>query len=277
MVYEDVFDELAAVGVLPLLPWETAEDRAAITMGEEEVEDGGEGGQETQMRVYANHLFLSLLKNLRGKAEAYGKGGMEGGLDCYSAAGRPHLFLMNNSHYMTLTIRGGNGKSSLPPSSSSSSSPGGLRRVPSVSLASVLSEAFMDRLVAVASESQRKFIAAVWGALAEQTTNEKALGGLEYVKGTQAMTFESGRLVKARFAAFNSAMDEIYTHQKGFSVPDGGLRGRLREEAKMTLLPSYTAFYEKFQGTQFSKKHMDQYLRFPPATVGKMVEELYAG
>jgi hypothetical protein len=275
MVYEDVFNELAAVGVHPLLPWETAEDRAAITMGKEEEEDGGEEGQETQMRVYANHLFLSLLKNLLAKAEAYGKGGMEGGLDSYSAAGRPHLFLMNNSHYMTLTIRGGGGKSSLPPSSSSS--PGGLRRMPSVSLASVLSEAFMERLMAVTKESQKKFIAAVWGALAEQTTNEKALGGLEYVKGTQALTFESGRLVKARFAAFNTAMEGIYTHQKGFSVPDGGLRGRLREEAKMTLLPSYTAFYEKFQGTQFSKKHMDQYLRFPPATVGKMVEELYAG
>lgn len=275
MVYEDMFDELAATGVVPLLPWETVEDRAAIMMGKEEEENGEEEGRETQMRLYTNHLFFSLLKNLRCKAEAYGKGGMEGGMDSYSAAGRPHLFLMNNANYMTLTILGGGAKSPL--SSLLLSSPGGLKRVSSVDLTSVLSDTFLEMLVAVVNESQKKFTALVWGALAEPMSDEKTSMALEYVKGTQALTFESGRLVKAKFAAFNKAMEEIYTHQRGFSVPDRGLREKLREEAKTTLLPSYTAFYDKFKGIQFSKKHMEQYLRFSPETVAKMVEELYSG
>ena len=55
------------------------------------------------------------------------------------------------------------------------------------------------------------------------------------------------------------------------------LRLRLREEAKATVLPGYSAFFEKYGAMQFSKKHMDSYLRFPPTTVASMVDELYSG
>ena len=272
MVYEDLFEELGSVGHLP---WESDDDRAD--------ED------ETRLRIYANHLFLSLLRNLRAKADGYAK--LEGA-DALSAAGRPFLFLMNNAHYMNTTVRGdgtggvgggtagGRTMMNSPGKSSSIVAPANIvtaapliKRLPSI--ASTLSEAFLERLSSVIEESRTKFIQTIWSPLAEHT--KEAGLNLEYTKGTNVLTLESGRLIKARFSSFNTSLEEIYQHQKQFSVPDASLRTRLREEAKAIVVEPYSNFYNKYSGVQFSKKHMEQYLKFPPKAVGTMIDELYSG
>jgi hypothetical protein len=172
---------------------------------------------------------------------------------------------------------GGSGSGSNSPRLGANTHTPTLKHTHSTSLTTTLSPAFLERLQAVVTESQTKFIACVWGALATHTSDSTLV--LEYQKNTHppTLTFDSGRLVKAKFSSFNSALEEIYTHQKPFSVPDPVLRGRLREEGKKVLLPVYGALYEKFEKTQFSKKHMSEYLKFPPATVASMIEELYSG
>lgn len=300
MAHEEAFTELATLGLVPALPWEAPEDHDE----EEAEEDEGEDGTNRHLRSYAAHLFMSLLKNLRAKADAYARLG-EGGVDALSQAGRPHLFLMNNAHYMITTVRGsssataaaqagggddllGNLRSggstvmgtSPRPLTTGSGGGSSMKRAGSVPIANALSEAFLDRLAAVVAESRARFLAAVWGALAQETKDLNL--PLEFQKAVvpgQApqLTFESGRLIKARFAAFNERLEALYPFQKAFAVPDAALRQRLREEAKAAVLPGYSAFFEKYGAMQFSKKHMDSYLRFPPTTVASMVDELYSG
>lgn len=275
IAYHEIFEHLPLLGGLALLPWESEEDRAALTRGKEEAEEQstGEEQQETHLRIYAHQLFMNLLKNIQGKTEAYRK--MDCGVDKYSAAGQPLVFLMNNAHYMVSTIEASSSLEEAPlvrTAPTFSWCPSG-----TVSLTSVVSEAFMDRLRTVTNDSRTKFTASVWADLAEVTTNDKSLPDVENTSGGHQLTFEGGRLVKARFSAFNTAMEEIYNTQKSFLILDAGLRMQLREEAKAAFLPPYTTFYDKFSGTQFSKKHMDQYLRFSPATVKSMIDELYAG
>lgn len=299
MAHEDAFTELATLGLAPALPWESPDDHV-----DEEAEEEEQDGANRHLRAYAAHLFMSLLKNLRAKADAYARLG-EGGVDALSQAGRPHLFLMNNAHYMITTMRGSSvaaqagssnaggddllanlhsGSSVMGTSPRPTGTTGGsglsMKRGGSVPISTALSEALLDRLAAVVVESRARFVATVWGALAQETKDLNL--PLEFQKTVvpgqpQQLTFESGRLIKARFAAFNERLEALYPCQKDFAVPDAALRERLREEAKAAVLPGYAAFFEKYGAMQFSKKHMDGYLRFPPTTVASMIDELYSG
>ncbi len=293
MAHQDAFTELASLKLVPTLPWESPDDE-----DDDEDEEDDDGGANRHLRAYAVHIFMSLLKNLRAKADAYARLG-EGGVDALSQAGRPHLFLMNNANFMLTAVRGSSSSSAAAAAAAStnndssdltnlrSGSPRGpspslvlVKRAPSVPIATALSEALLDRLAAVVEESRARFVASVWGALAQETQGTSLR--LEFSKAVvpgqpPQLTFESGRLIKARFAAFNEKLEALYPCQKAFAVPDAALRARLREEAKATVLPGYAAFFEKHGALQFSKKHMDGYLRFPPTTVASMVDELYAG
>lgn len=284
MAHGESFTELASL--VPSLPWELPEDQTEEGEEEEEVEEGNK-----HLRAYGAHLFMSLLKNLRAKADAYGRLG-EGGVDALSQAGRPHLFLMNNAHYMITTVQGSAAAGAAPAALGSSPRTGmaSMKKAPSVPIATALSEAFIDRLAAVVQQSRAAFVATVWGALARETADHLNLP-LEFQQKAvvvvvppgqqpaqpQQLTFESGRLIKARFAAFNERLEALYPCQKAWAVPDAALRARLREEAKATVLPGYTAFFDRYGAMPFSKKNMESYLKFPPTTVASMIDELYVG
>ena len=244
MQLQDLFEELSLTSKLP---WETDEDRSDT--------------DEPRIRIYGQYIFQCLLGNLRSKAEALKK--LEGA-DPLSAAGRPHLFLMNNAHYIAKAIRGGGDEGRSP------SLAGGRN------IASVLPEAFLDRISRLSEDEREKFAAVVWIPLIEPLKDTSSIK-FEYSKGSSVLTLESGRQIKTRFTSFNTSLDDIYQHQKIYSVPDSSLRQRLRQQAKDAVLGPYTEFFNKVSEIQFSKKHMDQYLRFPPKTVSTMLDELYSG
>lgn len=244
------------------LPWETS--------------DGEPDPDDSRLRVYGQHIFHCLLSNLRQKADALKK--VEG-MDALSAAGRPHVFLMNNANYMTKAFRGEGGDGIRSPTasrgSSLSSAHGSNSNISSL-MSTVLPEAFVDRLGRLVEEEREKFNTAVWVPLIEPLRDVNALH-LEYSKGTNVLTLESGRQIKSRFTNFNTSLEEVYQHQKLFSVPDASLRQRLRQQAKDTVVRPYTTFFNKVSEIQFSKKHMEQYLRFPPKTVTTMLDDLFSG
>ena len=70
-------------------------------------------------------------------------------------------------------------------------------------------------------------------------------------------------------------MDALVSKQKVWKIPSSALRDRLRNLLKESILPLYESFYEKFSNVQFSKKHMGQYLRYPPKEVEKVLSTLF--
>jgi hypothetical protein len=50
------------------------------------------------------------------------------------------------------------------------------------------------------------------------------------------------------------------------------LRDDLSAQLVATIMPAYSEFYKAHSGTQFSKKHMSQYLRFPPPTAERILK-----
>lgn len=252
MSFQSLFEELSRA---TKLPWETDDDR--------------QDRDEPRIRIYGQHIFHCLLSNLRQKAEALRK--VEG-VDALSAAGRPHLFLMNNANYIVKAFRGAEENLRSPTNARASSLSGATNSFN----ASVLPEAFIDRMARLVDEEKDKFNAAVWMPLIDPLRDVSSLS-LEYSKGTSVLTLESGRQIKSRFTNFNTSLEEIYQHQKVFSVPDSSVRQRLRNQAKETVVGPYTNFFNKVSDIQFSKKHMEQYLRFPPKTVSTMLDDLFSG
>jgi len=62
-------------------------------------------------------------------------------------------------------------------------------------------------------------------------------------------------------------MEALRAQQGEWRVSSTGLREHMSAQLQDTVLPVYTEFYNTFAAVKFSKKHMDRYLRFPPAEV----------
>ena len=72
----------------------------------------------------------------------------------------------------------------------------------------------------------------------------------------------SGRLIKARFSAFNSGLEALLAQQGAWRISSASLRNDMGKQLADTVIPSYTRFYEQYSTVNFSKRHMDQYVRF---------------
>ena len=92
----------------------------------------------------------------------------------------------------------------------------------------------------------------------------------------KTITFESGRVLKGRFDAFNKDLDDLVSRLAMLSVPDTDLRDKLRAEINSVILPSVSAFHASWDSVTFSKKHQDEYLRYTPSVVLGKVNGLFA-
>lgn len=52
-------------------------------------------------------------------------------------------------------------------------------------------------------------------------------------------------MLKDTFSAFNAAIDRIYTHQSGWTIPDHMLRSAVKRVIKDDLLDTYQQFMRK--------------------------------
>ncbi|KAG7395932.1 Exocyst complex component 7 [Phytophthora boehmeriae] len=100
---------------------------------------------------------------------------------------------------------------------------------------------------------------------------------LQYTKGGNVLTLESGRLIKEKFSRFNDQLEELHKTQKVYVVAEVPIRQYLIRTAVDTILPAYKTFYEKYSVIQFSKKHASRYLKYTPQAVQSLLKELFSG
>ncbi len=62
-------------------------------------------------------------------------------------------------------------------------------------------------------------------------------------------------------------MDALLAQQGEWRVAAAGLRDRLAALMVSKIQSEYNAFYSTYSVVKFSKKHMDEYLKYPPAVV----------
>jgi Exo70 exocyst complex subunit len=70
-------------------------------------------------------------------------------------------------------------------------------------------------------------------------------------------------------------MDALLSQQGEWRVSSSLLREILGTELLQKILPLYKDFFAKYSKVQFSKKHMSEYLRFPPEDVERLLKNFF--
>jgi exocyst complex protein 7 len=131
---------------------------------------------------------------------------------------------------------------------------------------------FVDKINKM-MESEKSKYTEHWEIL---NTHLTAVGELEYQKNdSNAISYESGKLIKQRFAGFNEDFERTYQLHKKLCVIDPRLRVSLQQDVAKVFLPRYRRFYDKYTKIRFSKKHQDEYTKYRPDKIEDMLCDLY--
>eukprot|EP00563_Minutocellus_polymorphus_P000833 CAMPEP_0181031546 /NCGR_PEP_ID=MMETSP1070-20121207/6288_1 /TAXON_ID=265543 /ORGANISM="Minutocellus polymorphus, Strain NH13" /LENGTH=864 /DNA_ID=CAMNT_0023108927 /DNA_START=198 /DNA_END=2792 /DNA_ORIENTATION=- len=217
------------------------------------------GDESNDLDSYVRFLIMRLLNSLQGKALNYTK---DPGAD---ASAKSTLFMMNNTFYLLeqLGATSRNKTKQLPDGEID----GDTFRIES--------SWFRDKVGKIFEAEKTKYVQH-WEVLNSHLTSVDK-NELSYQGGSdKLLSLESGRLIKARFAGFIEDFEKLYSVHQPLAVVDPKLRTMLQRDVMNVFYPRYTRFFEKYSRIQFSKKNMDQYLKYPPARVETMLSELFA-
>jgi exocyst complex protein 7 len=206
---------------------------------------------------------MTLLANLQAKSAAYAN---ESGP---IALAKSHLFLVNNTYYLSEQL-----KYNYVPESSAP-----ILRNNQDDLEDsdykIRGEWFSDQVNKLFENSKKKYLQ-YWDSLNDHLT-EVGNGQLTYSNPDQKLlTLESGRLLKARFSGFNDAFETIYESHRRLRINDPKLREMVIADVKNAFLSKYEYFFSVYSKYQFSKKNMDDYLKYPPQKVDEILSEMFS-
>lgn len=208
-------------------------------------EDAGE------LDSFVRFLVMRLLNSLKGKALNYTKDGRDDG------QARSNIFMMNNSFYLL---------EELGPNSISSNDPRDME------VYRIENTWFVDKVNKLLDSEKQKYLGH-WEAL---NTHLTSVGELEYQKNdSNAISYDSGKLIKNRFSGFNEDFEKTYQLHKKMCVIDPRLRQQLQEAVADVFLPRYKRFYQKYTKIRFSKRHQQDYTKFNPEVIEVMLSDMY--
>ena len=98
----------------------------------------------------------------------------------------------------------------------------------------------------------------------------------ERYKSTKDKT-SSGRLIKAKFSTFNSGLEALLAQQGAWRISSGLLRDEIGKQLADTIIPTYSKFYDTYSKVNFSKRHIDQYVRFTADDANLILGRFFGG
>jgi exocyst complex protein 7 len=211
------------------------------------------GEEAGELDSYVRYLVMRLLNSLKGKALNYTRDGRD------DSQAKSSLFLINNSFYLL---------EELGPGSSDQENKNDSEHY------TIEGSWFIDKVNKIMESEKSKYLGH-WEAL---NTHLTAVGttDIEYQKNDEnVLSLESGRLIKQRFSGFNEDFERTFALHKKLCVIDNRLRLQLQGDVASLFLPRYRKFYDKYTKLRFSKKHQEEYTKYSPDTIAKMLGELY--
>jgi exocyst complex protein 7 len=215
--------------------------------------DPNMGEEAGELDSYVRYLVMRLLNSLKGKALNYTRDGRD------DSQAKSSLFLINNSFYLL---------EELGPGSSDQENKNDSEHY------TIEGSWFIDKVNKIMESEKSKYLGH-WEAL---NTHLTAVGttDIEYQKNDEnVLSLESGRLIKQRFSGFNEDFERTFALHKKLCVIDNRLRLQLQGDVASLFLPRYRKFYDKYTKLRFSKKHQEEYTKYSPDTIAKMLGELY--
>jgi exocyst complex protein 7 len=210
------------------------------------------GENSGEMDLFVRFLVKQLLISLLGKAQNYKN---DEGPD---AQAKSHLFMMNNTFYLLeLLAPAGDFQGSTPE--------GENHRINAPWFKQKMTQSF---------ESEKQKYLTYWEVLNRHLTDvdERELS----YQGNNVLSLESGRLIKSRFSGFIEDFEQVYVVHRAFTVIDPTLRANLQGCVKRCFLSRYKIFYDKYSRVQFSKKNMENYLKYTPQKLDSLIGQLFS-
>ena len=87
---------------------------------------------------------------------------------------------------------------------------------------------------------------------------------------------ERHRQIKARFGGFVEEYEKLYFTHNRLQIEDDALRRDIRVSIREKFLNQYTTFFDTYSNVPFSKKRMNEYLKYKPAKIESMINELFS-
>jgi len=210
-------------------------------------EDAGE------LDSYIRFLMTRLLGNLQQKSLNYSKHNEE------HFVAKGFIFMVNNTSYLLKQL------GPLPETHHN-------RENDDAENYRIESPWFSDKTEKILENEKQKYFS-MWEEL-NKFLSSVDNNALEYQKDN-VLSLDSGRVIKSRFSGFNENFERMYEFHKNLSVADEHLRASMITGVKQVFLPKYKNFYDKFSKVQFSKKNMEQYLKYQPQKIDSMLNTLY--
>jgi len=214
------------------------------------------GEKSKDLNSYIKFLIMRLINNLQRKAQQYKEDGMlDSEIKC-------NLFLMNNSFYLMEQLGAQDDISYLANEGETTEEE------------FKISDTWFFESVSKQFERAKSAYLESWNVLNQHLTkvNEK---NLEY-QSDKLLSLESGRLLKARFSGFNADFEKMYSLHSGLFVADAKLHSIIVKELEIVFFKRYKKFYDTYSKIQFSKKKMEEYLKYQPKVVERMLQTMYS-
>mmetsp|Transcript_15238 Transcript_15238/g.29738 ORF Transcript_15238/g.29738 Transcript_15238/m.29738 type:complete len:849 (+) Transcript_15238:205-2751(+) len=213
--------------------------------------DPNVGENSGEMDTFIRFLVKQLIISLQGKAQNYKN---DGGVD---AQAKSNVFMMNNTFYLLELLGPVEGVEEQPADDCRIQAPW-----------------FTTKISKIFDSEKAKYLTH-WESLNKHLTavDDKELN---YQTNKDVLSLESGRLLKSRFSGFIEDFERVYVVHRDFTVIDLKLRDMLQRDIRRVFLARYKAFFDKYSRIQFSKKNMENYLKYPPQKVDSLIGQLFA-
>jgi len=83
------------------------------------------------------------------------------------------------------------------------------------------------------------------------------------------------KMLKSMFSAFNGGIAALMSQQVEWRIAYAGLRNDLDARILNSVIGAYTEFHETNSKVNFSKKHMDQYVKYTPDDISNMLRSYF--
>lgn len=227
-----------------------------LCAAEEEPSAEGAGGSGIDM--YFGYALRALVENLHAKGQEYTRRSgfqQSDALQKSLREAKQHLFLLNNLNYLLKGLGDGGA---------------GAGRI-----AGRVDGAMLQSLERMRNDEHHRVSRALFSQLTVHL--RPVTETLEKQRGSDLLTLESGRVLKARFDGFNEAFDAIVRDFSQATIPDAHLRDMILRDAREQVARPHEAFFRQYSQVHFSKKKQDRYLRLTPDIVGASIDALFRG
>jgi hypothetical protein len=137
-------------------------------------------------------------------------------------------------------------------------------------------EVFTEEVAEALNSSKESFCAMLATNVGMTAADDESFN-TKYASAPSSDKQGKGRLLKGKFAIFNCGLEALLTQQGAWKVSAPSLRDEMGMRIKDAIYPIYNTFYQEYSGTNFSKRHMDQYVKHTPEDVKTLLLRFFSG